>query len=130
MQHTGVTLQVGQTQRVDIQMPLAGQQSLVTVTTEIPILETEKTDQSANINENLVDNLPDFSRRWEQLALLTGGVNFDGTLGAVSFHGLAGRNHNNNTVDGAANTTTTIRPRAAATTRPTCTVPTRFANLM
>ncbi len=104
VQYKAIGLQVGQTVRVDIKMPVAAQQSLVTVTTEVPILETEKTDQSANINENLVDNLPDFSRRWEQLALLTGGVNFDGTLGAVSFHGLAGL-YNNNTVDGAANTT-------------------------
>ncbi len=104
VQHTGIMLQVGQTVRVDMVLPVATTQSLVTVTTEIPILETEKTEQSANINENLVSNLPVSSRRWEQLALLTGGTNPDGTTGAVSFHGLAGL-YNNNTVDGAANTT-------------------------
>ncbi len=104
VQHKAIPLQVGQTVRVDLVLPVATTQSLVTVTTEIPVLETEKTEQSANINENLVSNLPVSSRRWEQLALLTGGTNPDGTTGAVSFHGLAGL-YNNNTVDGAANTT-------------------------
>src|SRR5437762_1233066 len=46
MQHKGVPVQVGSTVRIDIQMPVAGQQSLVTVTTEAPVLETEKTDAS------------------------------------------------------------------------------------
>jgi len=38
VQHKAVTLQVGQTLRVDIEMPVQSQQSLVTVTTEIPLL--------------------------------------------------------------------------------------------
>ena len=38
--------------------------SLVTVTTEAPLIETEKTEQSQNISEELVSNLPTGSRRW------------------------------------------------------------------
>ena len=74
-------LGVGQTVRIDFEMPVASQQSLVTVTTEIPMLETEKTEQSQNVSENLVSNLPVSSRRWEQFALLTPGSTPDGTTG-------------------------------------------------
>jgi hypothetical protein len=49
-----IGVQVGQTVRVDIEMPLAGQQSLVTVTAETPLLQTEKTESSQNINETLL----------------------------------------------------------------------------
>src|ERR1700682_3166751 len=37
VQHKGVTLQIGQTVRVDVEMPVQSQQSLVTVTTEVPL---------------------------------------------------------------------------------------------
>jgi hypothetical protein len=104
VQHKDVTLQVGQTIRIDFEMPVAAQQSLVTVTTEAPILETEKTDQAQNVSENLVSNLPVSSRRWEQFALLTPGVTTDGAAGAVSFHGISSM-YNNNSVDGANNNT-------------------------
>src|SRR3954447_13066281 len=39
MQHKGVMVQVGSTVRLDIEMQLAGTQSLVTVTAETPLLE-------------------------------------------------------------------------------------------
>src|ERR1700674_5496389 len=102
VEHKAVTLQVGQTVRIDIEMPVAAQQSLVTVTTEVPLLETEKTEQSQNVSEALVSNLPVSSRRWEQFALLTPGVNPDGTSGGMSFHGINNL-YNNNSVDGANN---------------------------
>jgi hypothetical protein len=98
----GVTLQVGQTVRVDFEMPVAAQQALVTVTTEVPLLETEKTDQAQNVSETLVSNLPVSSRRWEQFVLLTPGVNPDGVAGGMSFHGINNL-YNNNSVDGANN---------------------------
>jgi hypothetical protein len=66
LQSKGVVVQVGSTVRLDIEMQLAGTQSLVTVTAETPLLETEKTEQSQNVSENLVSNLPISSRRWEQ----------------------------------------------------------------
>jgi hypothetical protein len=102
LQRKGVLLQVGQTVRIDIAMTVASQQSLVTVTTEVPILETEKTEQSQNVSEALVSNLPVSSRRWEQFALLTPGVNYDGSAGAISVHGINSL-YNNNSVDGANN---------------------------
>lgn len=97
-----VLVGVGQTIRIDVEMPVAAQQALVTVTTEAPVLETEKTQLSQNVTENMVDNLPTTSRRWEQFVLLTPGVTPDGTSGQMSFHGLNGL-YNNNSVDGANN---------------------------
>jgi hypothetical protein len=102
VQSKNVRVQVGQTLGIDLQMPVASQQSLVTVTTEVPLIETEKTEQSQNISEDLVSNLPTGSRRWEQFVLLTPGVAPDGSGGAVSFHGINGL-YNNNSVDGANN---------------------------
>ncbi len=100
--HKGVQLQVGETVRVDFELPVATQQALVTVTTEVPLLETEKTDQAQNVTETLVSNLPVSSRRWEQFVLLTPGVNPDGVAGGMSFHGINNL-YNNNSVDGANN---------------------------
>jgi hypothetical protein len=102
VQRKGVTVEVGSTIRIDIEMPVASQQSLVTVTTEAPLVDTEKTEQSQTIGENLVTDLPVSSRNWQQFVLLTPGVTPDGTTGQFSFHGLSGL-YNNNSVDGANN---------------------------
>ena len=100
--HKGITVLVGQTLAIDMQMPLQSQQSVVTVTTEAPLIETEKTEMSETLNENLVGGLPTSTRRWESFVLLTPGVTTDGTGGNLSFHGINSM-YNNNTVDGANN---------------------------
>lgn len=102
MQQKGIVLQVGQTARIDFEMQVATQQLLVTVTTDAPVLETEKTEQSQNVSETLVSNLPVSSRRWEQFVLLTPAANMDGPTGLISFHGISSM-YNNNSVDGANN---------------------------
>src|ERR1700674_4069096 len=102
VQHKALKVQVGQTVRIDIEMPVASQQSLVPVTTEAPLIETEKTEASQTVTENLVTDLPISSRRWEQFVLLTPGVSPDGPSGTMSFHGINSL-YNNNSVDGASN---------------------------
>jgi hypothetical protein len=102
VRHPAVEVQVGLATRIDVEMPVASQQSLVTVTTEVPLIETEKTEQSQNVSEALVTNLPVSSRRWEQFVLLTPGVVPDGGAGAISFHGITSA-YNNSQVDGANN---------------------------
>jgi hypothetical protein len=97
-----IVLQVGQTIALDMQMPLQSQQALVTVTTEAPLVETEKTEQSQTVSENLVNNLPIAARRWEDFVLLTPAVTADGASGLTSFRGISGL-YNNNSVDGANN---------------------------
>lgn len=101
-QQKGIPLGVATTVRIDVQMQVSATQTLVTVTTEIPVLETEKTEQAQNVSENLVSNLPVMSRRWEQFAFLTPGLTPDGSTGGMSFHGI-NSNYNNNSVDGANN---------------------------
>ena len=104
-QRKGVTVQIGGTVRLDFAMTVATQQSLVTVTTEVPILDTEKTEQSQTVSESLVTDLPVSSRRWEQFTLLTPGVAPDGATGLMAFHGI-NSTFNNNSVDGANNNNT------------------------
>ena len=103
MERTGVMVLLGQTLTIDFQMSLETQQQVVTVTEQTPLIETSKTEQSQNVSEDLVANLPLASRRWEEFVLLTPGVTTDGTTGLSSFHGISAL-YNNNSVDGANNT--------------------------
>jgi hypothetical protein len=67
VQQKGVRVQSGQTVRIDVQMPVAGQQSLVTRNRmRRRYSKRNKTSQVADVTENLVANLPISSRRWEQ----------------------------------------------------------------
>ena len=97
-----LVLQVGQTLSADLQLTVQTTQSEVTVTTEIPVVDPEKTEVSQVISENAVNNLPVAGRRWDTFVLLTPNVTTDGTSGMVSYRGLSGL-YNSNTVDGANN---------------------------
>ena len=97
-----VTVQVGQTQAVDIKMHPAGVTETVTVTGEVPLVDTRRTDVSNVIGEKAIENLPINGRRWENFVLLSPGVTNDGGFGLVSYRGISGL-YNNNTVDGADN---------------------------
>ena len=98
-----VVLHVGDVLTLDMQLPLQGQQTNITVTTEAPLVETEKTEQSQTVSENQVSGLPMVARRWENFVLLTPAVTTDGTSGLSSFRGISGL-YNGNSVDGANNT--------------------------
>ena len=67
------------------------------------MLDTEKTEQSQIVSQNLVSGLPLVARRWENFVLLTPAVTTDGTSGLSSFRGISGL-YNGNSVDGANNT--------------------------
>ena len=99
----GVTVHVGQTLTVDVQLPVQAQAETVTVTEEAPVLETEKTEQSQTVSQDLVSGLPLVARRWENFVLLTPAVTTDGNSGLSSFRGISGL-YNGNSVDGANNT--------------------------
>ena len=68
-----------------------------------PIINTEQSDFSTNINQTTIANLPTNTRRWSTFALMTPGAAPDGTFGLVSFRGISGL-LNSNTVDGGDNT--------------------------
>ena len=98
-----VVVEVGRTTTLDIGLGVAGQTETVQVTAETPIINTEQSDFSTNINQTTIANLPTNTRRWSTFALMTPGAAPDGNFGLVSFRGISGL-LNSNTVDGGDNT--------------------------
>jgi outer membrane receptor protein involved in Fe transport len=112
----GVTVEVGRTIAIDFKLTVKSGSEAVTVTGEAPLVDSEKTDVSQEIDQNMVKDLPLVGRRWDSFVLLTPGVASDGAL--VSYRGLSGL-YNNNLVDGANNNQSFLsesRGRSAATT--------------
>ncbi|HLX42779.1 MAG TPA: TonB-dependent receptor [Bryobacteraceae bacterium] len=99
---TDLTLQVGQTLTVDIQLQLQTTSDTVTVSGEAAIVDPSKTDVSQVVSTGFVNNLPIAGRRWESFVLLTPNVTTDGGSGLVSYRGISGL-YNSTAVDGANN---------------------------
>lgn len=99
---TNLLLTVGQTLTVDATLPAASATTQVIVTSETPILDTEKTETSQTIGQQLISNLPVNTRNWSAFVLNTPNVSPDGGSGLVSFRGISGL-YNQNYVDGANN---------------------------
>ncbi len=97
-----LVLTVGQVLTVDATLPAASVSSEVVVTSESPLLDTEKTEVSQSFSEQLITNLPVASRNWSAFVLNTPNVTQDGGSGLVSFHGISGL-YNQNYVDGSNN---------------------------
>ncbi len=95
-------LTVGETLTVDASLTVGSAATEVTVTSESPILDPQKTEVSQTIGANLISNLPVNARNWSDFVLLTPNVVQDGGSGLVSFHGISGL-YNQNYVDGANN---------------------------
>ena len=100
---TGVHVEVGLSTTAYVHLALAGQQAVIEVTSDAPVVNTEQSVFGTNINETALTNLPLNTRRWSNLAIETPGAVPDGTFGDVAFRGM-GYMFDNNTVDGAANT--------------------------
>ena len=100
VENTGLTVGVGQTLTVDIQLPLSTTSETVEVNGQAVLVDPAKTEQSQSVSQTLVQNLPIVGRRWDNFVLLTPGVTTDG--GLVSYRGISGL-YNNNSVDGANN---------------------------
>jgi outer membrane receptor protein involved in Fe transport len=89
----GIVVHVGETVAIPIQLKVATEQETVTVSeSSAPIIDLSKTEVSALINEQQLENLPINGRRADQFALLSPGVVPDATSGEVSFHGVPSGN--------------------------------------
>jgi hypothetical protein len=97
-----LVLTVGQILTVDAALPAASVSTDVIVTSESPLIDTDKTEVSQTIGEHLISNLPVASRNWSAFVLNTPNVTQDGGSGLVSFHGISGL-YNQNYVDGSNN---------------------------
>jgi hypothetical protein len=97
-----LVLTVGQVLTVDVALPAASVTSEVLVTSESPLVDTDKTEVSQTVDQSLISNLPVNGRNWSDFVLLTPNVVQDGGTGLVSFRGISGL-YNQNYVDGANN---------------------------
>ena len=95
-------LTVGQTLSVDVTLPAATASTEVTVTDISPLIDTEKTQVSQTVGQELVSNLPVNGRRYDNFVLLTPNVVPDGNSGLISYRGISGL-YNTNLIDGANN---------------------------
>ena len=84
----GVKIQVGESRDVNFNLELAGQKESVVVTSEIPLVETTKTDVSINIDDRDVADLPTttafgqgpgVANDWQGLAYAAPGMRTDYT---------------------------------------------------
>lgn len=96
----GITMEVGRTITLDFALTVQQGGAEITITGEAPVVDSEQTDFSQAVDQNLIKNLPIIGRRWDNFVLLTPGVTSDG--GLVSYRGISGL-YNNNSVDGANN---------------------------
>ncbi len=98
----GLVLTVGQTLSIDASLAAGTVATQVEVSSEVPILDTDKTEVSQTIGQQIISNLPVNSRNWSAFVLNTPNVTPDGGNGLVSFRGISGL-YNQNYVDGANN---------------------------
>ncbi len=98
----GVPVTVGTTVTVDADLPNASVTTDVLVTSDAPLIETDRVASAQVVSEQLVSNLPVNGRRYDNFVLLTPNVVPDGNSGLISFRGVSGI-YNSNLVDGANN---------------------------
>ncbi len=100
--HDAVIVEVGRSTPLDAVLKPGTVTTVVVTTAEAPVVETDRSDFSTNINQETMENSPVNTRRWSTFALSTPGASPDGTFGLISFRGISGL-LNNNTLDGGDN---------------------------
>ena len=109
-----ITLTVGQTVTLRIQMAVSGVVETVNVSGGTPVIETSRSQVSSTITEASVQNLPVNGRNFIDFALLTPGVTRDVRTGDISFAGQRGT-LNSLVVDGADSNNTFFGQTAGRT---------------
>jgi len=97
-----VIVEVGRATPIDSVLRPAALQTTVTTTAQAPVVETDRSQFSTNVNLETMQNSPDNARRWSAFVLTTPGTGMDGTFGLITYRGISGL-LNNNTVDGGDN---------------------------
>ena len=97
-----IIVPVGQIVTIDIEMPVAGAESTVTITSEAPLIDTDKIGTSQEIGQTMLSNMPINGRRFDEAVLMTPNVAPDGTSGLIAYRGVSGL-YNTNLIDGANN---------------------------
>ena len=97
-----IVINVGTTSTLHPQLSLGAIESKVSVTADVPLVDTTQSALASVVSRQSIDSLPLSGRNFTDFALLTPGATSDGDFGMVSFNGIAG-NFNNYTVDGGNN---------------------------
>jgi outer membrane receptor protein involved in Fe transport len=98
---TGASLTVGAVATVDVPLEVGATQETVSVTAEVPVVETTRSQTSTTVTSEQVGNLPINGRNFLDFTVLTPGVTRDPTrTGDLSFGGQRGTS-NSLLVDGA-----------------------------
>lgn len=100
-----VTLTIGQTLTLRVEMAVSTLTESVDVSAAVPVIETTRSQVSSTVNAVSVENLPVNGRNFIDFALLTPGVTRDVRTGDISFAGQRGT-LNSLVVDGADNNNT------------------------
>lgn len=97
-----VVVEVGKSTTITFQLAVGQATAEVQVTAEAPVINTNDSTNSTNINQTSINELPINGRRASNFVLLTPGVAPDGAFGLISFRGISGL-LNNSTIDGGDN---------------------------
>ncbi|NWF82844.1 MAG: TonB-dependent receptor [Bryobacteraceae bacterium] len=90
LKRTGVPLNVGSVLTLDIQLAVGATSESITVTGELPLVETTRSQSSTSVNDRAVKELPINGRNFLDFTLLTPAVNRDPRGGDLSFGGQRG----------------------------------------
>jgi Carboxypeptidase regulatory-like domain len=112
----GVVLTVGQTLVLDIHLKLAGTTSQIEVTSELPVVETQRGSQANTLTQDYISQLPIDRRDYLTFTLLAPGVSNSNVIAdnadfrvkqtpqsGLSFYGSNGRGNSVNVDGGEAN---------------------------
>jgi hypothetical protein len=88
----GLVLQVGQVLNLNVSLAVAGTAQKLEVTSEAPLIDDVKTENSTVVGASEIANLPINGRRVDSFVLLTPGVTKDADFGLLTFRGIAGGN--------------------------------------
>jgi Carboxypeptidase regulatory-like domain len=102
VERSNLLLTVGQVLTLDATLTAGSVNTEVLVTSGTPLVDTEKTEVSQTIGQQLISNLPINGRNWSSFVLASPNVVQDGGTGLVSYRGISGL-YNQNYVDGANN---------------------------
>jgi hypothetical protein len=124
-ERTGITLNVQDRKQVDIEMQLGANVEKVKVTDTAPLLNTQTADVGNVVDSQQAQDLPLNGRRYDQLSLLTAGVNQASSSFQQRAEGVFSVNGNSSTennfvIDGADNNsyTTNLQDKSAQTVQP------------
>jgi outer membrane receptor protein involved in Fe transport len=105
LKRTGVAVTVGGQLNLDMTLIVAAANQEVSVSGDLPLVETTRSQVSSTVGDRSIANLPVNGRNFIDFVLLTPGVTLDNRLGDISFAGQRGT-LNSLQVDGSDNNNT------------------------